>query len=135
MSNFTWPTWNTKAERLAYFKAELSTNQTWALRTLEIIFQYQTESEKQADVTVEDNGVGFSGVDAEILSSFAKQAAAFQKKKAAGSVPPSWKPLSPKQLAILMKRMKKYAGQLIAHLEKTGVLEPWGQKEPAQVAA
>ena len=51
--------------------------------------------------TVEDNGIGFNGVDGAILSSFAQQL------NRTGS-------LSPKQLFIARAKMVKYAGQLLA---------------------
>lgn len=68
-------------------------------RALIAIYNGQTHSEKESHTTVEDNGIGFSGVDAEILTSFAEQ---FLRRQF----------LSPKQRAILAKKMPKYAGQL-----------------------
>lgn len=68
-------------------------------RALIAIYNGQTFAEKDSRATVEDNGIGFSGVDAEILTSFAEQFLARQY-------------LSPKQRAILAKKMPKYAGQL-----------------------
>jgi len=68
-------------------------------RALLAIFNGQTFEEKCDGVTIEDNGIGFSGVDADILTSFAEQ---FLRRQF----------LSPKQRAILAKKMPKYAGQL-----------------------
>ena len=68
-------------------------------RALVAIYNGQTHSEKESHTTVEDNGIGFSGIDAEILTSFAEQ---FLRRQF----------LSPKQRAILAKKMPKYAGQL-----------------------
>jgi hypothetical protein len=68
-------------------------------RALIAIYNGQTQQEKVSQTTVEDNGIGFSGVDAEILTSFAEQ---FLRRQF----------LSPKQRAILAKKMPKYAGQL-----------------------
>jgi hypothetical protein len=68
-------------------------------RALIAIYNGQTQQEKVNQTTVEDNGIGFSGVDAEILTSFAEQ---FLRRQF----------LSPKQRAILAKKMPKYAGQL-----------------------
>lgn len=73
----------------------------WLLRGLVTIYQYQTEAEKLASVTNEDNGVGFNGSDAFILSEFAKKQQAF----------PNYR-FSEKQIGIIRKAMPKYAGQL-----------------------
>ena len=63
------------------------------------IYDLQTESEKVFGDTHEHNGVGFSGVDGEIMSSFAE----FYNKTNF---------LSYKQMKIARKKMLKYAGQL-----------------------
>jgi hypothetical protein len=68
-------------------------------RALIAIYNGQTFAEKDSRATVEDNGIGFTGCDAEILTSFAEQFLSRQY-------------LSPKQRAILVKKMPKYAGQL-----------------------
>jgi hypothetical protein len=90
---------DTKSETIKQFKTKLATNEKWATRGLLAIFDKQTADEQYVEATTELNGVGFNGVDAEILSSFAKQ------------VLKGWK-LSAKQLAILYKKMPKYASQL-----------------------
>lgn len=64
------------------------------------IYAYQTAVEQSSESTCNDNGVGFNGADAPILSSFAKQ---LQKGRT----------LSAKQIAIARKKMVKYAGQLL----------------------
>ena len=69
-------------------------------RALIAIYNGQTQQEKVSQTTVEDNGIGFTGCDAEILTSFAEQ---FLRRQF----------LSPKQRAILAKKMPKYAGQVI----------------------
>lgn len=63
------------------------------------IYQYQTKEEQGYDTTIDSNGVGFNAVDAEILSSFARQL--FDGKH-----------LSNKQIMLARKKMTKYAGQL-----------------------
>jgi hypothetical protein len=68
-------------------------------RAVYALFERQTSEEQNADMTVHQNGVGFSGCDAEILSSFAK----FWKK--AGF-------LTPKQATIARKKLVKYRKQL-----------------------
>lgn len=69
------------------------------LRGLKVIYSLQTESEKETQSAQILNGVGFSGVDAEILTSFWE----FYEKRGF---------LSKKQWQILRKKILKYAGQL-----------------------
>lgn len=81
----------------------------WVVRGLEAIYERQTADEKEAEATSHHNGVGFNGIDAAILSSFAKQVKAWKAKPEGARYP---RPLSEKQLALARKKMKKYAGQL-----------------------
>ena len=92
----------TKKAALQEFKEKLATDPRWATRGLLRIYSFQTESEQASETTSEDNGVGFTGVDADILSSFAKQVQAGRN-------------LSQKQMDLLLKKMPKYAGQLYAY--------------------
>lgn len=89
----------TKKAAIELFKEKLKTNSAWALKGLTTIYEFQTENEKGIGVTVESNGLGFSGVDSEILSSFARQVN-------------SGYTLSVRQMAVVHKCMPKYAGQL-----------------------
>lgn len=72
---------------------------TVRVKALLWIYKYQTEEEKQTDSTHVLNGVGFTGTDAEILSSFAKQVINRHF-------------LSEKQMVILRKKIKKYENQM-----------------------
>ena len=90
----TTQTW-TKEE----IKERMRVSDQWLIRGLLAIYKYQTEAEQSDDATLEDNGVGFNGVDAFILSQFARQ---FQTRGF----------LSPKQILVARKKMLKYAGQL-----------------------
>lgn len=63
------------------------------------IYEKQTYDEQVSQETKENNGVGFNGVDAPIMSSFAR----FYLERGY---------LSPKQLGIARKKIMKYAGQL-----------------------
>jgi hypothetical protein len=86
----------------AYVRQQLSTNPVWAVKALIRIFQEnQTQDEQVIEATKEDNGIGFTGTDGQILSSFAKQ------QLARGT-------LSPKQMVIVFKKMPKYHRQVIA---------------------
>jgi|TARA_Y100000310_G_scaffold326834_1_gene392265 hypothetical protein len=80
-------------------RTKVQENPEWACKGCVAIFALQTAEEQKSAITTEDNGVGFSGVDAEFLTSLAVQ---YTQR---GS-------LSPRQLVHLHKRMKKYAGQL-----------------------
>lgn len=88
-------------------KQKVSSNPAWATRAIEVLFEYQTSSEQEYELTEERNGVGFNAVDAEILSSFAKQI--LQGRK-----------LTYKQLTIAYKALPKYAGQLLRIAETKG---------------
>ena len=90
----------TKKAKLAYIREKVGTNQAWALRALVRIYQDQTEDEKAAGHTRVYNNIGFSGVDSDILSSFARQVEAGRT-------------LSQKQMAIVYKKMPRYARQLM----------------------
>lgn len=88
-----------KKDLLAALKARLATDDRWALRALVVVYGNQTAAEQATQQTIEHNGIGFSGPDAEILSSFAQQ---YQRR---GS-------LSPKQMHVLRRKIPSYAGQI-----------------------
>jgi len=89
-----------KTQLVDILKAQLATRPRQAIKGLMRIYANQTESEQASGGVIVNNEIGFVHVDSEILTSFAKQ---YEKK---GS-------LSEKQMAILYKKMPKYAGQLI----------------------
>lgn len=97
MSDFD--TKKTKKDRTAAIRARLGSNYGWAARGCLRIFENQTADEQASQTTKNHNNIGFTGADAYILSSFAKQLIA-------GRV------LSEKQRKILFARMPKYAKQL-----------------------
>ena len=80
-------------------KELLHRNQKAVIRGILAIYDRQTRDEQLIHTTIDHNGVGFSGCDAEILSSFAKQ---IQEGRE----------LSTKQFTLAKKRILKYAGQL-----------------------
>jgi hypothetical protein len=91
----------TQKNTIAFVKNMLATNKVWALKALVRIYQEnQTAEEQVAKVTREDNGIGFSGVDAQFASSLAEQ-----YLKQGG--------LSDKQMGFVFKIMPKYAGQVV----------------------
>lgn len=89
-----------KAQLVSMLKTQLATRPQQAIKGLMRIYANQTESEQSSGIVISNNGIGFVHVDSEILTFFAKQ---YEER---GS-------LSEKQLAILYKKMPKYAGQLI----------------------
>lgn len=89
----------TKKQSSEIIKHKLATNPNWALRGLVRIYEFQTLSEQQVGNTTEDNGVGFSGCDGEILSSFARQVIVGRN-------------LSPKQMNLIHRKMPRYWKQI-----------------------
>ena len=72
---------------------------------IRIVYGFQTEGEKFSKETIEENGIGFSGCDAMILSSFAQQL--LDKNY-----------LSQKQMEITRRKMLKYCGQILKYMEE-----------------
>ena len=99
----------TKKHLLAALKRRLATDDRWALRALTLVYRNQTADEQNAQQTIEHNGIGFSGPDAEILSSFARQ---YQRR---GS-------LSPKQMHLLKRKIPSYAGQVARVADTTRLM-------------
>lgn len=92
--------YKTKDSLIKVLKEQLATRDNQAIKGLLTIYSYQTSEERCEGHTKEFNGVGFSGFDSDILSSFAEQ---YQTKGF----------LSPKQMMFVKKYMPKYATQLI----------------------
>ena len=78
----------------------LSQNDEAVRRALIAINNRQTHVEQRVGRTIENNGRGWNGRDAELMSSFADQ---LQRR--------GW--LSFKQMCIARRRLMKYAGQLL----------------------
>ena len=91
----------TKKQIQEFVKNKLSNDPRWAKHALLKIFEFQTAEEQESEHTYFHNGVGFTGADGEILSSFAKQ---LQRKGY----------LSPKQMDLLYKKMPKYWKQIVS---------------------
>lgn len=104
-----------------------------AVNALLGLYARQTADEQQSECTAHQNGMGFNGTDAGILSSFAEQVV---NKRARG-----WKhgtELSDKQLALLRKKLPKYGRQLLQIAEekqarKAANLPPTGEGAPQPV--
>ena len=92
-------------DRRDYVKYMLANNEGWALRAIQKIFERQTFDEQQSEATHHLNQMGFTGVDAEFLSSVAKQFSKYNR-------------LSPKQMYFVKKKMPKYWMQIIEIADK-----------------
>ena len=79
---------------------------TSVARAIVAVYNLQTEDEKVVKETSHSNGVGFSGADANFLSSLAQ----FYQEKGF---------LTQGQVRAGRKGIKKYAGQLVALANKT----------------
>lgn len=86
-------------------KTNIQTNISWTIRTLEVLYSRQTTDEQTTLRTRHQNGRGFNGRDAEILTSFYNQ---IQKRKQYNN--PVL--LSEKQLHICQKLLPKYWRQI-----------------------
>lgn len=71
------------------------------------LFDRQTADEQTMEATTDHNGMGFNGLDAPLLSSFAKQIRANRYGKARGER------LTYKQMQIARRKMRKYVKQLV----------------------
>jgi len=91
----------TKGAIKDFVKMKLGTSDVWAKSALLKIFDNQTNEEQRVGYTKFYNGIGFSGCDGEILSSFAQQ---LLKKGY----------LSPKQTLLVKRKMPKYWNQIIS---------------------
>lgn len=80
-------------------KAMLENNPNAVKKGLVTIYKLQTADERETRTTRHENGVGFTGADAEFMTGLAKQ---FLAKGY----------LTEKQFACVKKNMMKYAGQL-----------------------
>ena len=99
--------YKTKESLIKGLKEQLAIKDNQAIKGLLTIYKYQTSEEKSNGYTKDFNGVGFSSIDSDILSSFAEQ---YLTKGF----------LSPKQMMCVKKNMPKYAKQLIEHSISSG---------------
>lgn len=109
---------DTKAERTAYYKSKLSTDAKWALKALRVIGSFQTQEEQTVERTVEYNGVGFTGFDGGILTSYLAQVQRWDGSPISQARYSC--PLSARQMVTLHKLITKYADQLIRIGDSTG---------------
>ena len=86
-------------ELIEFLRRKIETDDMWARHALIRIYQSQTSDEKAVQSTSYVNGVGFNGHDAQIMSSMYESYEKYGK-------------LTPKQMAVVKKVMKKYAKQI-----------------------
>jgi len=110
-----------KKDMIEQLRLRLASQDRWALRALLRIYQNQTADEQCREATIERNGIGFSGPDAEILTSFARQ---YQQR--------GW--LSDKQMAILRRRIPAYARQIVQGSDSTRLEAAFSGSATTQVA-
>lgn len=105
MTEAAKPQWHqgTKKTTIEFFKKKLAEDDGWAVKGLLRVYRNQTSDEQASETTKHHNSIGFTGLDAEFLTSLAKH---WERHKF----------LSPKQMQILHKRLPKYAGQLYKEL-------------------
>jgi hypothetical protein len=89
-----------KKDAVQALKLKIKSEPSWMLYALRHVFSKQTSDERATDSARWKNKVGFSAFDAEILSSCARQ---YEQKKF----------LSEKQIALCLKRVSVYAGQIV----------------------
>ena len=89
----------TKKAQREYIRGQLKVNAAWAIKGLLKIYEHQTAEEQAVGVTIVHNGVGFSGADSDVLSSFAKQVKEGRK-------------MSKRQMKIIFTKIPKYTNQL-----------------------
>lgn len=82
-------------------KRLLGTNENWAKKALMRIYDAQTCDEKRHGETVHDNGVGFTGTDAKLLTRIAKW---YEENDFIGAG----------YMKVLYSKMPKYAGQIFS---------------------
>ena len=105
----------TKSELKELLNKQIASSDNKAVHALMTIYAYQTDEEQSDGHTLDYNGVGFSGVDSQILSSFAEQ---YHTKGF----------LSEKQMKLLKRIMPRYASQLLRISFSKGNFEKVGRK-------
>ena len=93
-------TWNKES-----IKELILRNDNAVYRALILLYSFQTEEEKYLDNAKTINGKGFNKLDAEVLSSMARQVKGGRH-------------LSEKQMYVARPKLVKYAGQIINYMKE-----------------
>lgn len=99
---------------VAKMKSQITRSEDMSIKALLRIYEYQTATEKAEGNTHMLNGVGFTGTDGEILSTFVENYKRYGK-------------LTNKQLAILHNKIGKYARQLVMQSIERGLIRKNGK--------
>ncbi len=91
-------------------REQITTNDKWLIRGIIAIYNHQTEDEQTVGVTKYNNKIGFSGLDASIMTSLAKRIEDWEKTPVENREYPT--PLSYGQIKLARRLMPKYSGQL-----------------------
>ena len=97
----------TKKQIAEFIKGKLVSDPVWALHALDVVFKNQTLIEQNSQMTIENNGIGFTGVDAEFLSRLHEQKRRYGR-------------LTPRQMGFVFKMMPKYHNQIVAASKEKG---------------
>jgi len=93
-----------------YLKMKLGNDVAWQKKALIKIYEFQTDDEQYRETTFHNNNIGFTGSDAEILTSITKQ---YLTKNF----------ISPKQQSIVAKKMLKYWKQILTISDPNKLLQ------------
>lgn len=95
-------------------RAKLATSDVMVERSILKLYERQTSTEQATESTQEHNGVGFNGVDAPLLSSFATYIMRMSRPSVDGRYPARREGarLTEKQRVIARRKLQKYAAQL-----------------------
>lgn len=85
----------TQSDYKRLLQSVIEINDNAVINVLLMIYERQTDEEQITEQTIEENGEGFTGADAEILTSFSRQ---YLERGF----------LSPKQMTIARDKVKKY---------------------------
>ena len=99
----------TKTQLITALKAQIPQSREKICRALMLIYDRQTEQEVLRGKTIEDDAIGFTALDADILT---KMARVYQSKGF----------LSYKQLNLVKRLIPKYAGQILASSIERGLI-------------
>ena len=97
----------TKKLRKQFIRKKLSTDKQWAEKAIIKLYHCQTDEEQWVEETRLKNGVGFNAIDAQLLSSFAKDIEKYGK-------------LTHRQIKWAFCKLPKYCNQIlnISNIEK-----------------
>lgn len=100
----------TQDQLLNYFKTMIATNEAWAIRALEVVYENQTKSEQATGSTHITNNVGFRRAGSKRLSKIAR-------------IHKSGCQLYPNVIEELKEKMPLYANQLMDQCIESGKIK------------